>query len=206
MPSQGPSNWPPGVSGNPNGRPPGRRNKNDATLREQLKARGDIDSADFLSSVVTDASNEKPLRVHAAGLLLPYQHAKVQSVPALVFVVEPVDLPHIRPTSIQQAIDNIAHLDSLFRAGTLDLVSHGTMVKAQESIIDGFKVIGEPDPNPVIRIEGGLPELPGTNIIMPLTNGHELLEGNQDVTRQLQSNGQGPSSGGDGLPSVGNES
>jgi hypothetical protein len=174
------------VSGNPNGRPPGRRNKNDATLREQLKARGDIDSAEFLSSVVTDASNEKPLRVHAAGLLLPYQHAKVMAVPALVLVPEPVELPHPRPISVQQAIDNIAHIGALYRAGTLDLVSRNAMLAEQEVIIDGFKVIGEPDPNPVIRIEGGLPELPGTNIIFP-SNGHDVLE-HQDVA-QIQSQG-----------------
>jgi hypothetical protein len=192
-----PGNFPAGVSGNPNGRPTGTRNRRDRELIEQLKARGDIDSADFLSSIVTDPSNEKSLRVTAASYLLPYQHAKVQSVPALVFIIEPVELPHSAPTNIYGCIANISHIGSLFRAGTLDLASRDAMAAEQEAIIDGFKALGLDDASQdqVIHIKGGLPSLPGTNVTMPQLNGHTVELEAPNVT-QIQSTPHQP----EGIP------
>jgi hypothetical protein len=123
MPNHNPNfkeyTWKPGQSGNPNGRPARSRNRRDAELADELKARGDIDSAVFLSSVVTNNDNSwnGDQRIHAAGLLLPYQHAKVSSIPALVFTVEPVELPHPSPASTQEVFSNIAHIDQLFTSG-----------------------------------------------------------------------------------------
>jgi hypothetical protein len=145
-----------------------------------LRARGDIDSADFLSSVVTDKTEDKQLRVQAAAHLLPYQHAKVQPIPALVFVVEAVDLPYPEATASTQELRlNIVHLDKLFREGVIDLVTYNSTKSTQEKLlythIDEQKLLtaqgGGPDTT--IRIEGGMPQLPGTTIIMPdLTNGN----------------------------------
>jgi hypothetical protein len=78
------------MSGNaeylPLGRPKGSRNKRTAELFNRLDARGDIDPADFLSSIVSNNQEPKELRIQASGLLLPYIHPKVASVPAARFV------------------------------------------------------------------------------------------------------------------------
>jgi hypothetical protein len=63
--------------GNPTGRKVGSRNKRTEEIFNRLEARGDLDPADLLSSIVTDQQEPKELRIQAAGLLMPYKYSKM---------------------------------------------------------------------------------------------------------------------------------
>jgi hypothetical protein len=65
-----------GVSGNPKGRVPGTRNKRTEEVFLRLEARGDLDPADLLSSIVTNQKESTELRVQAANMLMPYKYGK----------------------------------------------------------------------------------------------------------------------------------
>lgn len=65
-----------GRSGNPKGRPKGSRDKFDKELRDKVANSG-ISALDYLTSVFRDPKNSKSLRVHAAGLVLPYMHRRM---------------------------------------------------------------------------------------------------------------------------------
>ena len=96
----------PGQSGNPNGRTPGVRNKKDAEIWSRLEARGDIDPADFLSSIVTNKTESAELRAQAANYLLPYKYGKRGAIPSPRYIEEPLQLP--QATTIEQAKTTIA--------------------------------------------------------------------------------------------------
>src|SRR5262245_40418873 len=89
--------------GNTNGlgRPKGSRNKRTAELFARLDARGDIDSADFLSSIVTNPNEPQEQRIQASGLLLPYRHPKMGTVPMPRYVDQPIQLPDFQ--SLEEA-------------------------------------------------------------------------------------------------------
>jgi hypothetical protein len=61
----------PGNSANPNGRPRGSHNKRTAEIYYGLAERGDLDPADFMSSIVTNPDKPDELRVQAANMLMP---------------------------------------------------------------------------------------------------------------------------------------
>jgi hypothetical protein len=73
MAGLGNPNW---VPGHTNGRPKGSPNKKNEELQKRLSERGDLDPADFLSSLVTNTNEPKELRVQASGLLMPYFYNK----------------------------------------------------------------------------------------------------------------------------------
>jgi hypothetical protein len=173
--------WSPGQSGNPNGRPSGARNKTSYALRERLKARGDKDPAEFLSELVSNESEPKELRIAASGQLMPYYHSKLGAIPVqpdLVYFEQAVTLP--RPTSIREAYENILKLTEMKALGQLDVVSADSLINDQRTVLNAMVDEAKLDaaqggsPEQVIRIEGGLPELPGTTILMPQLNGHVI--------------------------------
>jgi hypothetical protein len=178
--------WKPGERVPGSGRPAKSRNRRDYDLFLQLQEEGDLGSARYLSSIVTDRENKYTTeqRSYAAVNLLPFQNSKMSSVPSPIYLSDPVEYPHPRPSSIAEATDNIAHIDKLFTSGALDLVSYNSLKDTQQkyinTMIDEAKLIaaqgGDPNHEQVIRIEGGLPPLPGTNITMPEQhlNGHQL--------------------------------
>jgi hypothetical protein len=176
--------WKPGEKPPGAGRRAGSRNRRDYDLFQQLEQEGDLGSARYLSSIVTNREDRYTTdqRSYAAACLLPYQHSKVSSTPAPVYLTDPVEFPHPRPASIAEATDNIAHIDKLFTTGALDLVSYNSLKETQRvyinTMVDEAKLIaaqgGDPSKEQVIRVEGGLPELPGTNITMPQLNGHTV--------------------------------
>jgi hypothetical protein len=171
-----------GVSGNPHGRPAGTRNKRDAEIWARLEARGDLDPAELLSSIVTDTKETKELRAQAANFLLPYKYGKRGTIPALRYIEEPINLPS--PTSLEQANANIALISDMKAQGRIDLDFAESLIADNRTIANNFiaaeelrlkiaHIHGEQDQR--IHISGGLPELPGTNVTMPiLPNGHEL--------------------------------
>ena len=160
----------PGQSGNPNGRKPGTRNRRTEELWGELEARGDIDPAVYLSSLVSDLTKPEELRTTAASYLLPYKYAKRQSVPSLRFIDEPLQLPV--PTTIARARENITYISDLKAQGRLDIDTANSLIAdnkaAADILIEEIKLAAQ-DPNrqTVIEIRGGLDRLPGTSVIMP---------------------------------------
>jgi hypothetical protein len=168
----------PGHSGNPRGRPP-RGALTKLKLHEQAEraAQGELDSLVVLSRVASSDEVDLPLRVTAAGLLAPYQHARVTKRK----ISKPIDLPE--STTVEMATAAIAKIASLAAAGELaldeanDLINHqkafieskvGSDLEAQVAILkDTLEKLGEGAVPFGITILDGLPVLPGTNIEMP---------------------------------------
>jgi hypothetical protein len=145
-----------------------------------LEKRGDIDPAQYLSSVVSDKKKPELTRIQAAGLLMPYKYSKcgttAQPLP-LVYVDRPVDLPHPHVTELHQVIENTEYLSALRRDGKLDLAAADSLISDQrlirDALIEEARLLiaqgGSPDQR--IVITGGLPPLPlgpgDRGIIMP---------------------------------------
>jgi hypothetical protein len=188
--------WQPGQSGNPKGRKPGSINKrSNEELWRRLEARGDLDPADVLSGIASDLNERKELRIMAANGLMQYKYSKrgLTSEPApLVYVTEPIELPHVRVSEIGQVVANIEFRTNLRANGRLDLDASARLVSDQRilgaNLIEAAKIEaaqGGP-PHQEIRISGGLPPLPGTDVIMPEFQRADVLEGiklnGQDLT------------------------
>jgi hypothetical protein len=119
---------------NPLGRPVGSRNKRTVELWGDLEKRGDLDPAKYLSSIVSDRNRPEELRLQAAGLLMPYKYSKhgaIPEPPPLVWVRQPVHLPHPHVTEIRQVVENIEYLSDLRRGGGLDLASADSLISDQ---------------------------------------------------------------------------
>ena len=166
-------------NGNAAGRPKGIRNKRTEELWNRLEARGDKDPADILSAIASNENETKELRVQAANCLLPYKYGKHGSIIAPRYIEEPIDLP--RPTTLEQANANIALISEMKAQGRIDLDFANSLIADNRMIADNIiaeeelkiKISNSPRlaPETTIRIEGGLPPLPGTDIIMPEING-----------------------------------
>ena len=165
------------------GRRPGSRNKRTAEIFHRLETRGDIDPADLLSSIVTNPQEQQELRIQAAGLLMPYKYGKHGSIPPLRYIDEPIDLPI--PETIEQANKNIAYISNLKAQGLIDLDFANSLIADNTTIANNliaeeelrFKITPPETRDTTIRIEGGLPQLPGCeNLIMPVLNGSSVRE------------------------------
>jgi hypothetical protein len=173
--------WTKGETGNPNGRPKGSRNKRTQEILDLIQERGDKDPLDALSDIIT--TNKDPAIVtQASNILAPYLHSKRSTTPAPRFFPEPITVPTF-PT-IEEAEDYLAKLPVLLGNCSLDsqsalelstLVRNWIEAKLAHTGID-LKVAAQGSRgDQIIRIEGGLPRLPGTQTIMPdLNNGHEF--------------------------------
>jgi hypothetical protein len=189
--------WKAGESGNPTGRPAGARNRSSYELRERLRTRGDIDPADFLSWLVSNENEPKELRIAASGQLMPYYHSKLGATPVPPppqYIEEAISLP--RPGTIRQAYENIAILTEYKATGKIDIATADSLIADQRvilnALIDEAKLLasaGDPNATPTIRIEGGLPRLPGTSVIMPSDPPYE--PGFQDPGAIPKANGHG---------------
>jgi hypothetical protein len=176
------------------GRPPGARNKSSYDLRERLKTRGDKDPAEFLSEIVSNEDEPKELRIAAADKLMPYYYSKLGAIPVPadpVFIEQAVSFP--RPETIAQATNNLNVLFDMKTTGQLDFATADSLIADQRVIlnamVDVVKALaqtGDPDRPQIISIVGGLPQLPGTSVVMPdLSNGNVAGE-------PLHMNGYGP--------------
>ena len=123
------------------------------------------------------------MRIAASGQLMPYYHSKLGATPVQpdpVYFELAVTLP--RPTSIREACDNITLLSEMKAIGQLDVVSADSLISDQRvvlnAMVDEAKLFSAQggSPEQTIRIEGGLPPFPGTDVIMPDRdlNGHQL--------------------------------
>ena len=167
------------------GRTAGSRNKTSYALRERLRSRPNhIDPADFLADLISNPAESADVRIAASGQLMPYYHSKLGATPVQpdpVYLELAISIP--RPTSIRQACDNITLLSEMKATGKLDVVSADSLISDQRvvlnAMVDEAKLLaatGDPSREQVIRIEGGLPSLPGSDVIMPNLelNGHQL--------------------------------
>jgi hypothetical protein len=160
------------------GRRHGSRNKRTAEIFNRLENRGDIDPADLLSSIVTNPQEQQELRIQAAGLLMPYKYGKHGSIPVPRYIDEPIQLPE--PTTIEQANKNIAYISNLKAQGLIDLDFANSLIADNATVVNNliaeeelkYKISPPETRDATITIEGGLPALPGTNITMPVLNGH----------------------------------
>jgi hypothetical protein len=174
--------WQPGEVTNPDGRPRGSRNRRNSELWYRLEQRGDKDPADFLSELVTNTDEPKELRIQAATALLPYKYAKATAPAPVVFIEQTLNIS--RPTTIQQARENILYISELKAKGQIDMAWGDSLIADQrvvlDSLIDETKLLAATggSPEQTIYIEGGMPPLPGTNIVMPPTrmNGKDAIE------------------------------
>ena len=158
------------------GRTLGAHNKASYELRERLKSKGSKDPAEFLAELVSDTNESNELRASASNMLMPYLYNKLAPIappPTLVILEEQVVIPHSRPTTLAEARDNIAYLSELKAQGQIDRAWAESLIFDQralhDSLVDEAKLIAADTANgdQVIRIEGGLPPLPGCEIIMP---------------------------------------
>src|SRR5215467_7719385 len=162
------------------GRRLGSRNKRTEEIFNRLESRGDVDPADLLSSIVTNNEEPKELRIQAAGLLMPYKYSKCGTAPVQVYIDVPLDTPEF--THLSDAEQFLAKVAALVARGELDIqtgVELSSLAKAwidsqyarEELAIKQYNA-GSTEHEQTIRIEGGLPALPGTNITMPMLDGH----------------------------------
>jgi hypothetical protein len=185
MAGEGNPNWIKGApSANPNGRPSGSRNRRTAEIIEQLIATGNKDPLLTLSEI-QQSNEDAAVRATAANMLAPYLHSKMAAVPAPRFVDHPLEMPELN--TIPDAEEFLAKIPLLVTKGELDfqsalelstLTKNWIEAKYHRDELQLKMAIHDQTTGPqVIRIEGGLSQLPGTNIRMPdlnARNGHEL--------------------------------
>jgi hypothetical protein len=167
-------------SNNPNGRPVGSRNKRSEALWAELDADPNtIDPARYLSSKVSDPNAPPELRIQAATALLPYKYSKCGSIIPLRFIPEPITVPIFK--SIEEAEQFLNSIAVRLGAGEIDSQSALETNTIVKTWIDSRRA-GEDHQlkitvqgggkEQVIHISGGMPDIPGTSILMPMSNGY----------------------------------
>jgi hypothetical protein len=106
----------------------------------------------------------------------------MQATPTPRFVELQIDVPEF--TNVSVAEDFLARILSLVARGHLDIQQGQELAALAKMYIDSqyardelqFKINPPETRDTQIRIVGGLPGLPGTNITMPVLNGHAVQE------------------------------
>jgi hypothetical protein len=164
------------------GRIPGRPNRRTFELQQRLKERGDVDPADFCSSIVSSDKESTELKLAAANYLLPYLYSKRGAMPPPRYIELEVDVNEFQHVS--DAENFLAKIALLVARGHLDIQSGQELSALVKAWIDTqyakdelqFKINPPEQRDTTIRVEGGLPALPGTTITMPVLNGHAVSE------------------------------
>jgi hypothetical protein len=167
MPFQAGENW----NGNATGRPKGRVNRRTQEVLDLIRERGDVDPLIALSDIVTK-SQVPEHRIAAANILAPYVHSKRGTIPSPRFLPDTIEVPEF--TSISQAEDFLAHIPTLLGRGELDSQSAMELSTLTKNWLDAIyarqghdlKLQAQGTGDATIRITGGMPALPGTNINM----------------------------------------
>jgi hypothetical protein len=177
--------WAPGQSGNPNGYK-GPRERRRKEVFDIIKNLGHKDALETLSYLQHNEQIEPGLRIAAASALAPYCHPKMQATPTPRFIELQLDVPEFAHVSDAEAF--LAKIALLTARGHLDIQSAQELSALVKTWIDtqytkeelAYKLSPPEQRDTTIRIEGGLPALPGTSIVMPVldgkpvTNGHAL--------------------------------
>src|SRR6516225_6012886 len=154
----------PGQSGNPNGYA-GPRVRRRHEVFEIIKDLG-------------HKSQDEGIKMAAAAALAPYCHPKLQATPTPRFIDLQLDVPEF--THVSDAENFLAKIALLVARGHLDIQQGQELAGLVKLWIDSqyakdelaYKISPPETRDTVIRIEGGLPALPGTNIMMPMLDGH----------------------------------
>jgi hypothetical protein len=173
----------PGHTNNPNGRPPGSRNRRTSEVLELIDDRGDRDPIDIASEFANNTSLPPETRAPYVKLVADYKHSKMGATIPKAYLTEPIEPPFVPPTTFHQVNQNKAYLDGLWNTGRLDLASYNRACASQQEYANNIEAEqkqiaaqgGATDQT--IHISGGLPPLPGTSVIMDETaagrvNGH----------------------------------
>jgi hypothetical protein len=186
------------------GRPAGIPNRRSRELEQRLKDRGDVDPADFCSSIVSNPNEPTELKLAAANYLLPYLYSKRGAMPPPRYIELEVDVNEFQHVS--DAENFLAKIALLVARGHLDIQSGQELSALVKAWIDtqyqkdelAYKISPPETRDQTIHIEGGLPALPGTSITMPVLNGHavqeQLLSAPKDVVPPNDGTNQVPSS------------
>jgi hypothetical protein len=173
--------WAPGQSGNPNGYK-GPRERRRKEVFDIIKNLGHKDALETLSYLQHNEQIEPGLRIAAAAALAPYCHPKMQATPTPRFVDLQIDIPEF--THVSDAENFLAKIALLVARGHLDIQSGQELSALVKAWIDTqyardelqFKINPPETRDTQIHITGGLPQLPGTTITMPVLNGHAVSE------------------------------
>jgi hypothetical protein len=167
------------------GRRLGSRNKRTAEIFHRLESRGDLDPADLLSTIITNTEEPKELRIQAAGLLLPYKYSKCGTAPVQLYVDVPFEIPEF--VHLSDAEQFLARVAALVARGQLDFQAGQNLSALAKNWLDAqyqreelqIKQInaGTTEHEHRIVIEGGLPSLPGSDVIMPTLEGRANANG-----------------------------
>ncbi len=127
--------------------------------------------------------NQKNFVFKLPNFLLPYKYGKRGVIPVARFIPEQIEVPQFQ--AIQQTEDYLASIPVLLGRGELDSQTALELSTLTKNWLDSIYARQEYDlklqaqgggSEQNIRIEGGLPPLPGTNVIMDDTalgmNGH----------------------------------
>jgi hypothetical protein len=170
--------WEPGKSGNPNGYK-GPRDRSRRQVFDYIKELGHKDALETLSYLQNNEQIDPSIRVAAASALANYCHPKMQSTPTPRFVDLQIDIPEF--SHVSDAENFLAKIALLVARGHLDIQSAQELSALVKTWIDcqyakeelAYKISPPETRDTTIRIEGGLPQLPGCeNLIMPQLNGH----------------------------------
>ena len=111
---------------------------------------------------------------------MPYKYSKCGTAPVQVYIDVPLDTPEF--TRLCDAEQFLAKVAALVAHGQLDFQAGQNLSALAKNWIDSQYAreelaikqynSGTTEHEQTIRIEGGLPALPGTNITMPQLNGH----------------------------------
>jgi hypothetical protein len=188
----------PGIASNPAGRPKGARNRRTQEILDLIQGRGDKDPLDALSEIVT--KNQDPnIVATAANMLAPFVHSKRGTLPAPRFVPDQIEVPTFN--TVQEAEAYLAHIPVLLGRGELDSQSALELSTLTKNWLDSIYARQEYEiklqaqgggTDTIIKIEGGLPNLPGTDIIPgpSLLNGHNGHVIDHDVSPALNESTQ----------------
>jgi hypothetical protein len=168
-----------GQTGNPNGRPLGSRNKRTKEIIQLIIESNNKDPLITLSEISSN-DPDSAIRATAANMLAPYMHSKMQSTPAPRFVEDVLVVPNF--DTIESAEDYLKTIPQLLGRGEIDsqtalelstLVRNWILSVHARSELELKKISVDGPDEQVIKITGGLPQLPGCeNLIMPELNGH----------------------------------
>ena len=103
------------------GCPPGVPNRRSTELALRLKERGDVDPADFCSSIVSSPNESTELKLAAANYPLPYLYSKRGAMPPPRYVDLQIDVNEFTHVSDAEAF--LARIALLTARGHLDIQS-----------------------------------------------------------------------------------
>jgi hypothetical protein len=145
---------------------------------ERIRGLEHLDALETLSTIQNDPNTDPNIRVAAASALAPYCHPKMQATPTPRYIDIQLDVPEF--THVSDAENFLAKIALLVARGHLDIQQGQELAGLVKLWIDSqyakdelaYKISPPETRDATIRIEGGLPPLPGTNVAMPMLDGH----------------------------------